>query len=273
MINEIAEKFGATSGRDFEKPLDVNFDPTYDDDEPDLDQSIHPYRSLIGSLLYVVGWTRPDCLASLNTLCTAMARPQMKHYKAGLRLARYLYLTRELGLSYTANINERILNKLSAMVDASWNVKSREGWLIKLNGASVAHSSRLINTVCLSSAQAETSAAVSCCKVVLWIRMLLWELDYEQPGSTKVEEDSKATIPASSGDGQRRSGDGQRRASRYYQMRTAWLRQLVRTGIVHFSYVPTADQTADALSKNVAVGPFKKAQTKIFGPQPSKLPM
>ena len=267
MIEDIAEKFDVKMGKDWKSPMAKEFDGSYDEDGGDLDQDEHPYKSLIGSLLYVVMHSRPDCAVSMSMLCSAMAKPQAKHWQAGLRLARYLYLTKDLGLSFTSNMSKKSLNKLSGMVDASWcaekGSRSREAYLLKLNGATVSFSSKKISTICLSSAEAETTAAVSCMKQLLWLRMLMWELDYPQVGSTEVGEDSKATIDAA-------SGNSQRKASRYYQMRTAYLRSLVKTGIIHLSYVNTTEQTADALSKNLNPPEFMRHQPQILGKQPIK---
>ena len=122
-------------------------------------------------------------------LCSAMAKPQQKHWDAAIRLARYLFLTKTLGLCYSM-VAQSEKNKIQAYVDASWaaekGARSRAGYIIKLNGATVCYRSKLINTICLSSAESETTAAVAALKDVLWLRMHLWELGYKQPGSTPV---------------------------------------------------------------------------------------
>ena len=53
-------------------------------------------------------------------------------------------------------------------------------------------------------------------------------------------------------------------------MRTAYLRSLVKTGIIHLSYVNTTEQTADALSKNLNPPEFMRHQPQILGKQPIK---
>ena len=51
-------------------------------------------------------------------------------------------------------------------------------------------------------------------------------------------------------------------------MRTAFIRQLVKSGTMHFVYVSTEDQAADALSKNLAPTSFLRHQPTILGAQP-----
>ena len=267
MIDDIAHTFGVVNSvRDYKSPMAEKFDPSYDEGQEDLDTSKFNYRSLCGALLFVVTHTRPDCSCACSQLCSAMARPQKKHWEAALRLARYLFQTKTLGLCYSTVAPEQ-MNKIHAYVDASWaaekGARSRAGYIIKLNGASVCYRSKLINSICLSSAESETTACVGALKDIIWLRMHLWELGYDQPGSTPVYEDNAATISAS-------SGNSQTKQSRYYQMKTEFIRQLVRTGTVHLVYVTTKDQTADALSKNLPHATFSYHQPGILGAQPAR---
>ena len=263
MIEDIAHTFKATT-ESYPTPMAEKFDPSFDDTKPPLDTEQYNYRSLCGALLFVVTHTRPDCSCAMSMLCSAMSKPQQKHWDAAIRLANYLYETKDLGLCYSM-VEDNMMNKIYAMVDASWaaekGARSRGGYLIKLNGASVCYRSKLINTICLSSAESETTAAVACLKDVVWLRMHLFELGYIQDGSTPVYEDNTATISSA-------SGNSQRKESRYYQMRTAFIRQLVKSGTMHFVYVSTEDQAADALSKNLAPTLFLRHQPTILGAQP-----
>ena len=266
MIDDIAVTFKVTEGTFWKTPMSEKFDPKYDPNEEDLDTSTYNYRSLCGALLFVVTHTRPDCACACSMICSAMAKPQMKHWLAAKRLARYLYLTKTLGLCYR-QVDSANLNKIHAYVDASWaaesGARSRAGYMIKLNGSTVCYRSKLINTICLSSAEAETTAAVACLKDIIWLRLHLWELDYPQPGSTCVYEDNSATISSA-------SGNSQKKESRYYQMRTEFIRQLVKTGVVYLTYITTKNQAADALSKNLAPNLFDTHQPTILGVQPLK---
>ena len=267
MIEEVAKKHGCTSGRTYATPMTRDFDPSYDDGIEDLDTTKYHYRSIVGAILFIVTHTRADCSTACNMLCTAMQKPQRKHWDAALRLLSYLFQTRTLGLCFTANTPKDLLNKPYAHVDASHagekGSRSRLGWTITLNGATVAFSSKLISSICLSSAEAETTAAVDCLKTVVWVRTLLYELGYIQPGSTEIFEDSTAMIGAS-------SNNSQTKQSRYYQLRTAFIRHLIKSGVIHLTYVDTRNQTADMLSKNLAAEPFLFHQPGILGVQPKK---
>ena len=74
-----------------------------------------------------------------------------------------------LGLSYSPKIHEDLWNKPIGYVDAAWasekGSKSRGGHVIKVNGAAISYQSKLIHSICLSSAEAETTAAIACLNV------------------------------------------------------------------------------------------------------------
>jgi hypothetical protein len=264
-IEDLAVKFGQIEGKHYETPMATNLDLSFDETQPMLSSTI-PFRPLVGSLLFVSTQTRPESSMSINELARYMENLQEKHWVAALRVLRYLYLTKELGLTFSGALPSHVLNKLYANVDASWGSckatsKSRAGWIIKLNGAAVMWGSRMIPTVCLSSAEAETTAAVMCVKDILSLRLLLWELGYEQPGSTPIYEDSEATIKSA-------TGNAQLKQSRYYQMRTAFLRQYVRLGTINFNFTKGSEQIADPMTKAVLAEKFKQHRAAILGVPP-----
>ena len=171
-----------------------------------------------------------------------------------------------MGLTYCGALPGYVQNKLLGHSDSTWasdkeTSKSRAGWIIRLNGASVIWGSRMIHTVCMSSAEAETSAAVMCAKDMLSMRLLLWELGYEQTGSSPISADNQATVKSA-------SGNAQSKQSKYYQMRTSFLRHYVRLGKINFGYIPGAEQIADQLTKAQPTARFQKHRAAILGQPP-----
>ena len=266
MIEDIAAMFNATTGKDYETPMATDFDPTFDENEPLLDTKMYPYRRIIGALTYVVTHTRPDPAVAVNTLAKHTVKPQTKHWKAATRVLRYLVCTKELGLTYSGTMPEYMQNKIYGFHDATWasdkdTRESRAGWLTKLNGAAVKWGSKVIPTVCLSSAEAETSAAVMLVKDILSLRLLLWELGYEQPGSTHIYGDNEATLRSA-------TGNGQSKQSKYYQMRTSFLRHYVRLGKINFNHIPGSKLIADMLTKAQETVKFKEQRLAVLGTPP-----
>ncbi len=70
---------------------------TRDDESLEVDQKI--YRSMIGSLLYVIA-SRPDVMHVVGLVGRFQANPKECHLQAIRRIFRYLKGTTELGLWY-----------------------------------------------------------------------------------------------------------------------------------------------------------------------------
>ena len=52
-----------------------------------------PIRSLIGSLLYIAEWTRPDIAASVNILSRHMQEQTNSVWRGAIQILRYLVTT------------------------------------------------------------------------------------------------------------------------------------------------------------------------------------
>ncbi len=68
-----------------------------DDESPEVDQKL--YRSMIGSLLYVIA-SRPDVMHAVGLVGRFQENPRENHLQAVKRIFRYLKGTTELGLWY-----------------------------------------------------------------------------------------------------------------------------------------------------------------------------
>ena len=61
------------------------------------------YRELFASLLRVANGTRPDVSFAVNTLAKFTSNPGLVHWKALLRVRRYLYATKDYCIKYERN--------------------------------------------------------------------------------------------------------------------------------------------------------------------------
>ena len=60
-----------------------------------------PYRSLVGSLMYLAVCTRPDLSMAVSALSRCSQNPQMVHWEAAKRVLRYFKGTAGEGLGYS----------------------------------------------------------------------------------------------------------------------------------------------------------------------------
>ena len=82
-------------------PKGFDFDPTH---STLLDsKGSEDYRSLIGGLLWVSRMTRPDITFIILKLSQFVKSPSQLHYDAGLKVIRYLVLTKTFGIAFKSN--------------------------------------------------------------------------------------------------------------------------------------------------------------------------
>ncbi|OWZ18686.1 polyprotein [Phytophthora megakarya] len=124
-----------------------------------------PYRALVGCLLFSTTCTRPDVTYIVAQLSRFLENPGQQHWKAAIRVLRYLKSTQEFGIVYNG-IKEKV--ELSAYTDADWgsNLDDRRS--------------------VLDPAEAEYMALSLCTQEVLWTRAMLTDMGHEQVGATQV---------------------------------------------------------------------------------------
>ena len=62
------------------------------------------YRAIVGSLMYLYQWTRPDLGFAVTFLSRYLHKPGDKHLQAAKHVLRYLKGTVELGIRYTRDM-------------------------------------------------------------------------------------------------------------------------------------------------------------------------
>ncbi|KAE9296708.1 hypothetical protein PR003_g23685 [Phytophthora rubi] len=180
-----------------------------------------PYRSLIGCLLYITTCTRPDVAYIVTQLSRFLENPGQQHWKAAIRVLRYLKSTKDLGIIYNSKDGKVMLE---AYTDADWGSnlddrRSVSGIIIMIGGAPVVFKSKYQRTVALSSAEAEYMALILCTQEVLWTRAMLKDLVCRS------------------------------HMSKWERHKHHFIRENVARDIVTVDYVGTEDQLADMLTK------------------------
>ena len=245
-IEETANMFGQTQARSTSNPCDSsmklsgNDSPKNEAEKETMSRT--PYRQLLGRLLFVVTTTRPDAAYSLSQLGRFADNPGPKHWKALIRVLRYLYSTSNLGLHYGSG-NQL----LTAYSDADWGSnlddrRSVSGVLLMLNGGPVVYKSKYQRTVALSTSEAEYMALSMCTQDVLWVRTMLADLGFEQKKSTVIWEDNQGAIALA-------TNPGYHARTKHVDIRHHFIREKVLNGDIRVMYKETEHQLADILTK------------------------
>ncbi|XP_052479598.1 secreted RxLR effector protein 161-like [Gossypium raimondii] len=92
------------------------------------------YARVIGSLVHLMSCTRPDIAFIVSSLSRFTSNPSENHWKAIVRVLRYLKYFRNYGLHYSKD-----LTMLEGFFDASWisdiqDTKGTSGYIFTLGG-------------------------------------------------------------------------------------------------------------------------------------------
>ena len=225
------------------------------------------YRNMVGSLLYLACWTRPDISFAVSELSRFVSSPGQKHMAAVKHLLRYLQGSRELGLKYSkpGNSGPRDRpNMLWGFVDSDWagcpdSRRSTSGYALMLNGAAISWKSKRQSVVALSTAEAEFIAASTMVQEVIYARRLLDQLGFPQPEPTPIYEDNTTCIKWSEG-----SVGGSDRA-KHIDLREHFVHEAVDKKILKLEPVDSADNAADLLTKPLLKAPFWPLRKLLLG--------
>jgi hypothetical protein len=220
----------------------LNMDDIFDVGEPANDV---PYREAIGSLMYLSTCTRPDIATAVGVLSRFNNEPRKNHWKAVVKLFRYLCGTRKMGLVFDKNNSSGIIG----FSDADWAAdkedrKSISGYVILLNGTAISWYSKKQSCAALSSTEAEFVAACEAAKEILWIKNLLNEMDLEVGKTMKLMVDNEACKAIAQDE------RGMKRL-KHIDLKYMFLKELVAKGKIKLDHCRTEEQLADFLTKGL----------------------
>eukprot|EP00253_Pinus_taeda_P021629 PITA_21629 len=131
------------------------------------------YRSMIGSLLYLIG-TRPDIMHAVGIVGRFQANPKESHLRVVKIIFRYLQGTQNFGLWYPRDTDLT----LYAYTDADWagrvdDRKISSGGAFYMGSRLVSWFSKKQSSITLSTTEAEYVAVASYCTQLLWMMQTL----------------------------------------------------------------------------------------------------
>ncbi|GJT11553.1 hypothetical protein Tco_0858595 [Tanacetum coccineum] len=156
--------------------METNKALTKDEDDEDVD--VHLYRSMIGSLMYLIS-SRPDIMFSVCTCSRFQVQPKVSHLNTVKRIFRYLKGRPNLGLWYPKDspfILEAFSN--SDYAGASLDKKSTTGGCQFLGSRLISWQCKKQTVVANSTTEAKYIVASHCCGQVLWIQNQMLDYGY-----------------------------------------------------------------------------------------------
>jgi hypothetical protein len=176
-----------------------------------------PLGQLVGCLLYLACWTRPDISAAVSRVASFVSKPTPAAWTAGKQILRYLKKTRDVGIVYSRSSNPVQLEalfsfsspvvassptKLLAYSDVDWATcldtrRSTTGNVIMLANGPIDWLSCRQQTVATSTSQAEYQALAKTGGQIVFLCGLLSELGFPSSVPTILCGDNQASIAMS----------------------------------------------------------------------------
>eukprot|EP00286_Rhodomonas_abbreviata_P024045 CAMPEP_0181303724 /NCGR_PEP_ID=MMETSP1101-20121128/8723_1 /TAXON_ID=46948 /ORGANISM="Rhodomonas abbreviata, Strain Caron Lab Isolate" /LENGTH=131 /DNA_ID=CAMNT_0023409341 /DNA_START=50 /DNA_END=441 /DNA_ORIENTATION=- len=102
--------------------------------------AVKAYQQLVGLLMYLACFTRPDIAYAINQCAKYMSNPGPTHVAAAKRILKYLQGTKSKGLTYTRTSDPSQANVLTSYADSDHagdpdSRRSVTGYLNVMNGA------------------------------------------------------------------------------------------------------------------------------------------
>jgi hypothetical protein len=135
-----------------------------------------PYRSIVGALLYLSTYTRPDLAYAVGVLTRFGNKPSYAACKLAVHVLLYLRGTVEMGIEFSGSEFD-----MHVFSDADWagdimTRRSTTGYVVFAGGGPIAWQSRLQTTVATSSMESEYMALYGGMQELVWLRGVSKEL-------------------------------------------------------------------------------------------------
>ena len=240
-------------------PLQLNLDLSLKDTPEVVDPDLqYEYQAIVGSLMYLYQWTRPDLGFAVTFLSRYLHKPGVKHLQTAKHTLRYLQGTKSLGIRYTRDQNRlrsrgQDLNVIYGLSDSDFagckdTAKSTSSYLVLLNGGAIAYYSGRQSTVALCTAMAETIALAKLVVKIKYLRAMLHDLQFCQHeqtnvGSTIVWVDNTAALAVATG------SDFTHEPVKHVTVKVRFLQECEQRKVVRYSYVTTSKNLSDMMTK------------------------
>lgn len=214
------------------------------------------YQRLVGRLIYL-SHTRPDIAYAVSIVSRYMHDPRSTHLNVVNRILRYLKSCPGKGILFSNNGRLRI----EGYTDADWagcldDRKSTSGQCIFVGGNLVSWRSKKQSVVARSTAEAEfRSLATGLCEI-MWLRILLTELQLYDGTPLRLYCDNQATINLV-------YNPVHHDRTKHIEIDRHFIREKLEQGALQIGFVKSVDQPADVLTKGVNVVSFEKLCSKM----------
>ncbi|XP_056692131.1 uncharacterized mitochondrial protein AtMg00810-like [Spinacia oleracea] len=237
---ELLADCGLDVSKPAKTPLPVKLKLTNSSDEPYTDPT--QYRCLVGKLNFLTH-TRPDLSFAVQTLSQFMQSPKLSHFNALTHLLRYVAHSIGQGI-YIQSSSQLVLR---AYCDSDWAAcpdtrRSVTGYVMLLGTSPISWKSKKQSTISRSSSEAEYRAMAAAASEITWLVRLLKEMGLSNLQPVQLRCDNQSAIHIA-------KNPVHHERTKHIELDCHFTRDKVLEGLIDLTYVPTADQLADMLTK------------------------
>ena len=243
-LRESLERYNMVNCNPVSTPMDPGSRLDVPTDEDFAACSSFPYQNVVGTMQYAAQVTRPDIAFATNKLAQFNAKWGRAQIAAAKHLLRYIKGTVDLGLCYGL-IQDAPL--VIGYVDADYagdlvTRRSTTGYVFMVNGDCTSWRSKRQPTVAKSTTEAEYMASADSAKEAVWVKRLLGDISRPVDGSLPLKNDNFGNICL---------GDhpGNHDRTKHIDIHHHFIREKIEAGVLSMTHCPTAENTADILTK------------------------
>jgi hypothetical protein len=222
------------------------------------DKAAMDYRSIVGSLNYVVQFSRPDLAYAVGQLSRFCSNPSIEHEKALVYCMKYVSGHYNLALCFRRFKHHRLAHYAYAdsnFVTDMETARSTYGYATYLGNDVIHWRSKLSKVVATSTVTAELEGAYHCLTQCLWEDGLLKSLNITQgPFTIYLDNESVLNIINS---------ERQLDRTKHEAVRIEFIRQYVKDKVVVFKKVSSEANVADIFTKSLTRNKFTDHLTTL----------
>lgn len=255
-INDLVKQYKLQDCELVETPQAISIELKADKTSNEMDK--YPYPSLVGSLQYIIRGTRPDIANAVRELAKYTTCYNKSHWKAALRVLKYLKHTSTFGLvlnGQNTSLDYMIYTDAS-FGNANEGRKSVLGFCLMLAGAAITYKSSRANQIHLSTCEAETAAAVEGLKESEWLFELFKELSLARQGPITLFCDNNSAIAQI-------KNPCSHFSNKHIEIKQLYAREKFEEGRINVLYCNTHEMIADIFTKALPQEKFKYFRNKL----------
>nr|KAJ0205032.1 hypothetical protein LSAT_V11C500233370 [Lactuca sativa] len=207
-----------------------------------------PYASAVGSIMYVMTYSRLDVAFAFSMVSRYQGNPGKAHWIAVKNILKYLRRTKEwfLVLGGSDDLKVRGYSDASFRTDRD-NYRSQLGWVFTLNGGAVTWKSSKQETVAYSTCESEYIAASEASKEAIWLKNFIGDLgvvpSIKEPMEIFCDNEGAVALTKEPRD------DGR---SRHIDIKYHFIRHRVEEGHLVVKRTSLEDNPADPITKELS---------------------